>query len=138
MENRILSLLCHRKEPHNHVHTTVVEPVAEMVDRFKERVAAQASQDMTYDWRTQTMEEYQNTAGNQGSKFHFICSVHSIYYMADLKTCLKDLYDRLESKGMMLIILSSGKVKIVRDNNMFQQFSETHNLVLTNADVLTN
>ena len=74
---------------------------------------------MTYDWRTQTMEEYQNTAGNQGSKFHFISSVHSIYYVPDLQASLKDLYDRLESKGMMLIVAGSGTVTTVAHGRNF-------------------
>jgi len=109
IENRLLRVVRDRREPHDRIHTTVVEPVAEMVDLFKQRVAAEASQDMTYDWRTQTLEEYQDTASNQGSKFHFISSVHSIYYVPDLQASLKDLYDRLESKGMMLIVALSDK-----------------------------
>ncbi|XP_022087937.1 histamine N-methyltransferase A-like [Acanthaster planci] len=108
-ESRIIRVLRSCRQPHHIVHATIVEPAAEMVNKYKERIADQASElpDVAYDWRVQTLEDFQATPTNYDARFHFISSVHSIYYVPDLETSLKDLYDRLEPGGIMLIVVVS-------------------------------
>ncbi|XP_022087934.1 histamine N-methyltransferase A-like isoform X1 [Acanthaster planci] len=109
IESRIIRILRSCRQPHHIVHATIVEPAAEMVNKYKEHVADQASElpNVAYDWRVQTLEDFQATPTNHDARFHFISSVHSIYYVPDLKTSLKDLYDRLEPGGIMLIVVVS-------------------------------
>ncbi|XP_038048486.1 histamine N-methyltransferase A-like [Patiria miniata] len=106
IETKILQVLHGCRKPHPRIHTTVLEPVADQTDRFKQRVADPAAQlpDTTFDWRIEKLEDYQAAAAN-AAKFHFISSVHSIYYVPDLEASLKDLYARLEPGGLMLIVL---------------------------------
>ena len=108
-----MKVLRSRTESSGRVNATVVEPVPDMVSLFKARIAADETshqQDMSYAWKTQTLDEFRGEiAGKDEVKFHFISSVHSIYYVPDLEATMKDLYDRLEPGGVMMVIVVSGK-----------------------------
>ncbi|XP_033637194.1 histamine N-methyltransferase A-like [Asterias rubens] len=111
IENTVLKVLRSRTESSGRVNATVVEPVPDMVSLFKARIAADETshqQGMSYAWKTQTLDEFRGEiAGKDEVKFHFISSVHSIYYVPDLEATMKDLYDRLEPGGVMMVIVVS-------------------------------
>ncbi|XP_038048489.1 histamine N-methyltransferase-like [Patiria miniata] len=125
IENGILRVLHDEKMQYKNFHVTVVEPAVDMVDKYKARVSADASQQqgMTYDWKTQTLDGY--TEGNKATKFHFISSLHSIYYAEDLQASLKNLFCRLEPGGMMLVV-------VISDKSGFGQFGKSFPLLWGN------
>ena len=100
------------RPPPDHVLTTVVEPAADKLRLFQERMAQEKAQGIELDCKIQTLQDYQSAAENQAARFHLISSVHSIYYVPDLKASLKDLYERLEPNGLMMIIQLSGRLII--------------------------
>ena len=91
------------------IYNRVVDPSEELLAKYKELALSKADQlrGVTWDWRQQTLEEYEK-AGDL-TKFHFISAVHSLYYVDDLEGSLLYLYDRLLPDGMLLVILISGR-----------------------------
>ncbi|XP_071792917.1 histamine N-methyltransferase B-like [Asterias amurensis] len=112
VEDEILKVIRDRNEFVHPVEATIVEPSVYMIEEHKNRVDTQGSQlrSISYDWRTETLKAYLENGVNDGVKFHFINAVHSVYYFQDLPGTLRDLYNRLEPGGMMLILVVTGTV----------------------------
>ena len=90
------------------INNRVVEPLQEMMVKYKALAQSKSHQlqDVSFDWRLQTLEQYEKTGDL--ARFHFISAVHSVYYLSDLESSLAYLYDRLEPGGVMVITLISG------------------------------
>ncbi|XP_038068304.1 histamine N-methyltransferase-like [Patiria miniata] len=87
------------------INNRVVEPSLKMLVQYKAFAQAKAHQlhGVKFDFRQQTIEQYQE-AGD-GTKFHFISAVHSMYYVDNFDSSVMYLYDLLIPGGALLVIL---------------------------------
>ena len=94
------------------IHACALEPRAEPLSLYQQKIDRNQSQlrGVEFEWQNCTIEEYMDTKSNT-KKYHFISSIHSIYYMKDLKDTLQYLYDLLAPDGILLIEVATGKYK---------------------------
>ncbi|XP_038059891.1 histamine N-methyltransferase-like [Patiria miniata] len=117
------------------IDNRVVDPSDELLGRYKALAEYKAHQlhGVTCDWRQQTIEQYKK-AGDL-TKFHFISAIDSIYQAQDaLDSWLTYLYSRLESGGVMLVIMRTDDSGFTRFLNGFQRFHANYHDV-TSGDV---
>ena len=90
------------------INYRVLDPSPVFLNHFKERVKSKASElkGVTFDWRQQTIEQYEKTGDS--TKFHFISAIHSMYYFENVDGSMMHLYDRLEPGGIFLSMILSG------------------------------
>ncbi|XP_066280277.1 histamine N-methyltransferase-like [Branchiostoma lanceolatum] len=101
----MLKKLLHR---HNSVYNRVVEPSGEMLGRYKALVREDTSLGaVKFDWRQQTTEEYFQTRGD--TKFHLVHAVHVMYYVEDIQTTLRNMWEQVADDGYMLVAMKSDK-----------------------------
>ena len=92
----------------------VVEPDEDQITKYKAFVQTKGHelQGVKFDWRQQTLEQYRDTDG-VGTKFHFISAIHSLYHVGDVESSLMYMYDLLEPGGKLLVIIMSGKIRLM-------------------------
>ena len=95
-----------------------MEPSAELTAKYKDYVSTNTDElkGIKYNWYQLLLEEYQQKREKDGdtTKFHFISTVHSLYYFNDLGKWLDFLYGLVDEGGMLVVILTAGKTKRVR------------------------
>ena len=86
----------------------VVEPVDEQHVKYRALIESQASelQGVNFEWRHQTIEQYEK-AGDS-TKFHFIIAMHVLYYLDNLEDSLVYLFSILEPGGVIMVVIVSG------------------------------
>ena len=92
---------------------TVIEPNVEMITRYQEGLRDSEKAHLTsidYEWRNQTFQEYMKATEATKQKYHFISTIHAIYYMGESDEVIKCLYDLLLPGGVMLIALFTGTI----------------------------
>ena len=114
MDTTMMSKLSKR---YPRISNCAVEPAEGQITLYKDLVKSKTDdlQSIAFDWRKQGLDEFRKERVERGdtTKFHFISSIHSIYYADDLEDSLRWLYDQLEDGGMMLIITVSGTVRVL-------------------------
>ncbi|XP_078611482.1 histamine N-methyltransferase B-like [Branchiostoma floridae x Branchiostoma japonicum] len=92
---------------HNSVYNRVVEPSAELIERYKTRVSEDTSlQAVEFDWRHQTAEEYFLTRV-QVTSFNLVHAVHVLYHVKDLHAALRNMWEQLADGGHMVVQIKS-------------------------------
>ncbi|XP_027691414.1 histamine N-methyltransferase [Vombatus ursinus] len=97
--------------PGSHINNEVVEPNAEQIAKYKERVATASNlKNIKFAWHQETSSEYQNriTEKKELQKWNFIHMIQMLYYVKDIPDTLKFFHSLLDTKGKILIILVSG------------------------------
>ncbi len=91
------------------INNRVLEPAEDQMMKYKAMAQSKRHelQGVKFDWRQQTLEQYRDTDGD-GTKFHFISSIDSLYYVGDLDSSLMYLYDLLEPGGKLIVVITSG------------------------------
>ncbi|XP_072469302.1 histamine N-methyltransferase [Notamacropus eugenii] len=97
--------------PGRHINNEVVEPNAEQIAKYKERVATVSDlKNIKFAWHQETSSEYQNriTEKKELQKWNFIHMIQMLYYVKDVPATLKFFHSLLDTMGKILIILVSG------------------------------
>ncbi|XP_074071172.1 histamine N-methyltransferase [Macrotis lagotis] len=97
--------------PRSHINNEVIEPSAEQIAKYKERVATASNlKNIKFAWHQETSSEYQNriTEKKELQKWNFIHMIQMLYYVKDIPATLKYFHSLLDTKGKILIILVSG------------------------------
>ncbi|KAJ8028149.1 hypothetical protein HOLleu_30303 [Holothuria leucospilota] len=88
------------------IEWTVVEPSAERINSYKEFVKEQndALSGVIFDWRQITFQEFCKSNVDGSKKFHFVCAVHSLYFMTrqDLDNYMNTLFEWTEGRILMI------------------------------------
>ncbi|XP_007667676.2 histamine N-methyltransferase-like [Ornithorhynchus anatinus] len=93
------------------INNEVVEPNAEQIVKYKERVATTAGlEGVRFTWHQETAEEYQHrtTASHQLRKWDLIHLIQMLYYVKDIPATLSFFHGLLDTNARILIILVSG------------------------------
>ena len=95
---------------HPLVHATILEPNPNVLQQYKALASKESAklQGVSFEWRAETFDEYQKMT-NKKRKFHFISCMSSIYYMGDLEPALQCLHGELDTGGILMVSLMSGK-----------------------------
>ncbi len=106
MESHMLPMLL-RGYPR--INNRVVEPAKDQMIKYKALAQSKGHelQGVKFDWRQQTLEQYRDIDGN-GTKFHFISSIDSMYDVSNVDSSLMYMYDLLEPGGKLIVVISSG------------------------------
>lgn len=93
------------------VRNVVLEPAAKQLEKYRSLVKSNKSDfdGIEFDLRQLGIDEYRSQEGDQPRKYHFISTIHSLYYAEDHKDTIRYLYDCLEEGGILLIIVVSGE-----------------------------
>ncbi|PIK38424.1 putative histamine N-methyltransferase A [Apostichopus japonicus] len=123
------------------ISNTVLEPAPEHIETYKRLVASRSFAGIAWDWRQQTLDEYNNdSAQTDREKFHFISTIHSLYYVDDAEKAVMNMYDMLQDGGVMMIIVladDGGFGRLWRHFPMFSDDLQSHILSDTVKDILT-
>ncbi|XP_053326812.1 histamine N-methyltransferase isoform X2 [Spea bombifrons] len=93
------------------INNHIVEPSAEQILSYKERVAKTTGlSDITFNWYKKTSHEFEEQihGEKQNKKFDFIHMIQMLYYVKDVPATLKFFRSCLAPHGKLLIILVSG------------------------------
>ncbi|OCT61034.1 histamine N-methyltransferase B isoform X1 [Xenopus laevis] len=93
------------------INNQIVEPSAEQILGYKERVAKAPNLGyVTFSWHHQTSSEFEHrvTEDKQMTKYDFIHMIQMLYYVKDVPGTLKFFKSCLAPNGKLLIILVSG------------------------------
>ncbi|XP_038068314.1 histamine N-methyltransferase A-like [Patiria miniata] len=117
------------------INNRVVEPAMDQLVKYKALAQSKANDlhGVTCDWRQQTIAQYEKAGDSK--KFHFISSIHSIYYVGDVDRCMMYLYDRLEPGGVLLVITYSDDSGWWRFRNHFPSFQDSL-VTFTNSSLI--
>ncbi|MEE6489111.1 hypothetical protein FKM82_015495 [Ascaphus truei] len=94
------------------INNNIVEPSAEQIFCYKERVAKTPDLDnITFSWHKKTSTEYEHQVNEQKEyrKYDFIHMIQMLYYVKDVPATLKFFRSCLSPNGKLLIILVSGE-----------------------------
>ncbi|MEE6489116.1 hypothetical protein FKM82_015495 [Ascaphus truei] len=94
------------------INNNIVEPSAEQIFCYKERVAKTPDLDnITFSWHKKTSTEYEHQVNEQKEyrKYDFIHMIQMLYYVKDVPATLKFFRSCLSPNGKLLIILVSEK-----------------------------
>ncbi|PIK44056.1 putative histamine N-methyltransferase [Apostichopus japonicus] len=108
MDCKLISCIL-RKFPD--VCSTIVEPMLSYIDRFKENAAEESLLSVEWDWNQTMWQQYYDDltlTDIPSTKFHFVSSIHSLYYIPNLEKTIKEFLACLEDGGILLLILSAG------------------------------
>ncbi|XP_058696460.1 histamine N-methyltransferase-like [Poecile atricapillus] len=111
MDLQILSKI-RAKYPGVTVNNDVIEPSADQISKYKERVAQASNLENTkFTWHNETAYEYESrmNAEKRTKKWDFIHMIQMLYYVKDIPATIRYFHSLLESQGKLLIILVSGK-----------------------------
>ncbi|XP_061464879.1 histamine N-methyltransferase isoform X2 [Rhineura floridana] len=93
------------------IHNDVVEPSAEQIIAYKERVANTSNlENITFTWHKETSLEYESRmkASKEMRKWNFIHMIQMLYYVQDIPATIRFFHSLLEPGAKLLIILVSG------------------------------
>ncbi|XP_038068305.1 histamine N-methyltransferase A-like [Patiria miniata] len=107
------------------INNRVVEPAMDQLVKYKALAQSKAHDlhGVICDWRQQTIDQYEKAGDSR--QFHFISSIHSIYYADDVYRSLMYLYDRLEPGGILLVVTVSDDSGYWRLWNHFPSFQDS-------------
>ncbi|XP_062972660.1 histamine N-methyltransferase-like [Elgaria multicarinata webbii] len=93
------------------IHNDVIEPSAEQIIDYKERVAKTSNlENIKFTWHKETSLEYESRtkASKEMKKWSFIHMIQMLYYVKDIPATIKFFHRLLEPGAKLLIILVSG------------------------------
>ncbi|XP_064291330.1 histamine N-methyltransferase-like isoform X2 [Passer domesticus] len=111
MDLQILSKI-RARYPGVTINNDVIEPSAEQISKYKERVAQASNlENIKFTWHKETANEYESrmNAEKKTKKWDFIHMIQMLYYVKDIPETLRYFHSLLESQAKLLIILVSGK-----------------------------
>ncbi|XP_077791852.1 histamine N-methyltransferase-like isoform X2 [Podarcis muralis] len=88
----------------------VVEPSAEQISAYKERVAKTENlENIKFSWHKETSLEYESRmkASKEVKKWNFIHMIQMLYYVKDIPATIRFFHSLLEPGAKLLIILVS-------------------------------
>ncbi|NXC44908.1 HNMT methyltransferase, partial [Penelope pileata] len=92
------------------INNEVVEPSAEQILKYKERVAATSNlENVKFTWHEETAYEYESRmkAEKKSQKWDFIHMVQMLYYVKDIPATLRYFHSLLEAHAKLVVILVS-------------------------------
>ncbi|NXG30267.1 HNMT methyltransferase, partial [Dromaius novaehollandiae] len=99
------------KYPGVTINNEVIEPSAEQIFSYKERVAKTSNlENIKFTWHKETAHEYESrmNAEKESKKWDFIHMVQVLYYVKDIPATIRYFHRLLEAQAKLLIILVSG------------------------------
>ncbi|KFV82608.1 Histamine N-methyltransferase [Struthio camelus australis] len=93
------------------INNEVIEPSAEQIFSYKERVAKTSNlENIKFTWHKETAYEYESrmNAEKDSKKWDFIHMVQMLYYVKDIPATIRYFHRLLEAQAKLLIILVSG------------------------------
>ncbi|XP_053111004.1 histamine N-methyltransferase-like isoform X1 [Hemicordylus capensis] len=99
------------KYPGVSIHNDVIEPCAEQLIQYKERVAKTSKlENIKFTWHKETASEYESRmkASKEVRKWDFIHMIQMLYYTNDVPGTIRFFHSLLEPGAKLLIILVSG------------------------------
>ncbi|NXT48185.1 HNMT methyltransferase, partial [Pluvianellus socialis] len=93
------------------INNDVIEPSAEQVSKYKERVAKTSNlQNVKFTWHEETAYEYESrmNAEKKSEKWDFIHMIQMLYYVKDVSATIRYFHSLLEKQAKLLVILVSG------------------------------
>ncbi|XP_026529315.1 histamine N-methyltransferase isoform X2 [Notechis scutatus] len=94
------------------IHNDVIEPNAEQINSYKERVAKTPDlKNVKFTWHKETSLEYENRImdSKEMGKWNFIHMIQMLYYVKDMPATIRFFHSLLEPGAKLLIILVSGR-----------------------------
>ncbi|XP_027317732.3 histamine N-methyltransferase-like [Anas acuta] len=92
------------------INNEVVEPSAEQILKYKERVAATSNlENVKFTWHKETAYEYESrmNAEKNSKKWDFIHMIQMLYYVKDVPATIQYFHSLLEAQAKLLIIVVS-------------------------------
>ncbi|XP_072045688.1 histamine N-methyltransferase-like isoform X1 [Amphiura filiformis] len=89
-----------------HIHSCVVEPCADLLEKYQAKVEENAM-GITYDWQMYKLEDFVANQQENSQKYHFISAISSMYYVKDLNQALRSLHDMLAPGGILLVTIAA-------------------------------
>ncbi|KAM9189234.1 histamine N-methyltransferase-like [Mergus octosetaceus] len=92
------------------INNEVVEPSAEQILKYKERVAATSNlENVKFTWHKETAYEYESrmNAEKKSKKWDFIHMIQMLYYVKDVPATIQYFHSLLEAQAKLLIIVVS-------------------------------
>ncbi|NXE07714.1 HNMT methyltransferase, partial [Lophotis ruficrista] len=93
------------------INNDVVEPNANQILKYKERVAETSNlENVKFTWHEETVYEYESrmNAEKKSKKWDFIHMIQMLYYVKDVPATIRYFHSLLEAQGKLLIIVVSG------------------------------
>ncbi|NXL45810.1 HNMT methyltransferase, partial [Podilymbus podiceps] len=93
------------------INNDVIEPSADQILKYKERVAETSSlENVNFTWHKETAYEYESRmkAEKKSKKWDFIHMIQMLYYVKDVPATIQYFHSLLETQAKLLIILVSG------------------------------
>lgn len=92
------------------INNEVIEPSADQILKYKERVAATSNLDnVKFTWHEETANEYESRmkAEKKSQKWDFIHMIQMLYYVKDIPAIIRYFHSLLAAQAKLLIILVS-------------------------------
>ncbi|KFQ37448.1 Histamine N-methyltransferase [Mesitornis unicolor] len=92
------------------INNDVVEPSADQISKYKERVAGTSNlENVKFTWHEETAYEYESrmNAEKKPKKWDFIHMIQMLYYVKDVPATIRYFHSLLEGQAKLLIILVS-------------------------------
>ncbi|NXT82626.1 HNMT methyltransferase, partial [Zapornia atra] len=92
------------------INNDVIEPSADQISKYKERVAETSSlENVRFTWHEETAYEYEcrMNAEKNSKKWDFIHMIQMLYYVKDIPATIRYFHSLLEAQAKLLIILVS-------------------------------
>ncbi|NWI51218.1 HNMT methyltransferase, partial [Calyptomena viridis] len=92
------------------INNDVVEPSADQISKYKERVAQTSNLgNVKFTWHKETAYEFESrmNAEKKSKKWDFIHMIQMLYYVKDVPATIRYFHSLLESQAKLLIILVS-------------------------------
>ncbi|XP_031446615.1 histamine N-methyltransferase-like [Phasianus colchicus] len=92
------------------INNEVIEPSADQILKYKERVAATSNLDnVKFTWHEETANEYERRmkAEKKSQKWDFIHMIQMLYYVKDIPAIIRYFHSLLDAQAKLLIILVS-------------------------------
>uniref|UniRef100_A0A8C3K9K6 Histamine N-methyltransferase n=1 Tax=Calidris pygmaea TaxID=425635 RepID=A0A8C3K9K6_9CHAR len=93
------------------INNEVVEPSADQISKYKERVAKTSNlENVKFTWHEETAYEFESrmNAEKKPKKWDFIHMIQVLYYVKDIPATVRYFHSLLETQAKLLIILVSG------------------------------
>ncbi|XP_014796603.1 PREDICTED: histamine N-methyltransferase-like [Calidris pugnax] len=93
------------------INNEVVEPSADQISKYKERVAKTSNlENVKFTWHEETAYEFESrmNAEKKPKKWDFIHMIQMLYYVKDIPATVRYFHSLLETQAKLLIILVSG------------------------------
>ncbi|NXW40680.1 HNMT methyltransferase, partial [Nyctiprogne leucopyga] len=93
------------------INNDVVEPSADQISKYKERVAGTSNlENVKFTWHEETAYEYESrmNAEKKAKKWDFIHMIQMLYYVKDVPATIRYFHSLLGAQAKLLIIVVSG------------------------------